>query len=65
MIVDSGEFDRCAVRRFYERFGGMKLDPAKHKLYIDKLVKVYSDSGKKMKPFIKWILSQPRFRKGH
>jgi len=65
MIVDSGEFDRCAVRRFYERFGGMKLDPAKHKLYIDKLVKVYSDSGKKMKPFIRWILSQSRFRKGH
>jgi len=44
---------------------GFELDPAKHKPYIDKLVQVYTTGGKKMKPFIKWILSQPRFRKGH
>jgi hypothetical protein len=65
MIVASGEFDRCTVRRFYERYGGLKLNPAKHKLYIDKLLEVYLESGKKIRPLIKWIVSQPRFRKGH
>ena len=65
MIVESGEFDRCTVRRFYERFGGFRLNPAAHKLFIDKMVQVFTDGGKKIRPFIKWILSQPRARLGH
>ena len=65
MIVASGAFDRCTVQRFYERYGGMKLDPAKHKRYIDKLVAVYNGEGKRIRPFIKWITEQPRFRMGH
>jgi hypothetical protein len=64
MLVQSGEFDQCMVRRFYKRFTGLWLDPALHQLYIDKLVQVYTDGGKKMKPFIQWILNQPRFRMG-
>jgi hypothetical protein len=65
MVVESGEFDRCTVRRFYERFGGLRLDPAKHKLYIDKLIQVFTDGGRQVRPLIKWILSQPRTRLGH
>ena len=65
IIVESGEFDRCTVRRFYERYAGVKLNPGTHKLYIDKLTQVFASKGKKIRPFIKWIFEQPRFRKGH
>jgi hypothetical protein len=64
MIVESGQFDRCTVRRFYERFGGLTLDPAKHKLFIDKLLEIYLDNDRKLRPFIKWVVSQPAFRWG-
>ena len=65
MLIESGKFDRCTVRRFYQRFMGLKLHPAKHKLYIDKLVKVYIEKGKQIRPFIKWMMKQARFRQGH
>ena len=65
MIVKSGAFDRCTVRRFYERYAGLKLDPARHKRYVDTLVEVYTNGGKRIRPFIKWITQQPRFRQGH
>ena len=64
MIVSSGEFDRCTVRRFYQRFGGVTLDPAKHKLFIDKMVQVLKNGGGKMRPFIRWIIERPVFRAG-
>jgi len=65
MLVASGKFDRCTVRRFYQRFMGVALDPAKHKPYIDKLLKVYLEASRQIRPLIKWILKQPRFRQGH
>ena len=53
------------MRRFYERYAEVKLNPGTHKLYIDKLTQVFASQGKKIRPFIKWIFEQPRFRKGH
>ncbi|MBR57513.1 MAG: hypothetical protein CMH54_05565 [Myxococcales bacterium] len=64
MIVASGEFDRCTVQRFYERFGGTRLHMGKHKLFIDKMVDVFVSNGRQIKPLIRWILSQPAFRMG-
>jgi len=65
MIVSSGEFDRCTVRRFYERFVGFELNPAVHSQYIDTLVQVYVSGERKIRPFIAWLLGQARFRRGH
>ena len=65
MMVNSGEFDRCTVRRFYSRFIGFELNPAVHSQYIETLVQVYLQGNRQIRPFIAWLLSQPRFRQGH
>ena len=41
ILVTSGAFDRCAVKRMYERFVGRALDPAVERLYIEKLAREF------------------------
>jgi len=65
MMVSSGEFDRCTVRRFYQRFMGQTLDPAVHAPYIDELVSVFVGGDRQIRPFVVWLLNRPRFRWGH
>jgi len=64
LLVASGELDRCAVRRFYERFGGRALDPAAHADFIDRLVEVFRMNGRSVRPLVRFILSQDAFRLG-
>jgi hypothetical protein len=64
ILVASGEFDRCAVRRLYERFVGRPLDPAAEARYVDSLATKFKDDGRKVKPFVRYLLSLPEFRRG-
>jgi hypothetical protein len=64
LIVASGEFDRCAVMRSYERFGGRRLARGQDDPLIDALLAVYMDADKRLLPVIRHILTQPRFRQG-
>lgn len=64
ILVASGAFDRCAVRRMYQRFVGRQLDPAAEKLVIDALAKRFSDGGRKVKPFVRYLMSTEEFRRG-
>ena len=64
MVVASGTFDRCMVRRFYDRFGGVWLDSGRHSAYIDKLVESFAASGRDAKALIRTILAEPPFRMG-
>ena len=64
MIVASGEFDACMVRRFYERFGGVALDPARDAAYIKKLADGFVKSNRNARQLIRTILGEAAFRLG-
>lgn len=63
-LVQSGEFDRCAVRRLYERVVGRDLQPEEERLYLDALVQQFVQDGRRVRPFIKHLMRQPEFRRG-
>jgi hypothetical protein len=64
MVVASGAFDRCAVTRLHERFGGRPLDPAQEPGYIDTLVEKFVKGGRKVRPFLKELTRTDVFRRG-
>lgn len=64
ILIRSGAFDRCAVRKLYARFVGRDLHPADERPYIDALVRQFVADGRKVRPFIKHLMSQREFRRG-
>ncbi len=64
ILVESGEFDRCAVRQLYARFVGPQLDPAQHDALIESLRARFVANDRKVKPFVRELLALPEFRKG-
>lgn len=64
MIVKSGVFDKCMVRRFYKRFGGVELDQGTDALYIQKLVNGFTASGRNSRELIRTIVKESAFRLG-
>jgi hypothetical protein len=64
VLVSSGEFDRCAVRRIYERVIGRPLDPATEGRYIDELAADLAAGGRVIRPFVRRLLESSEFRRG-
>jgi hypothetical protein len=64
LLVNSGAFDRCAVRKMYARFVGRELDPAVEGAYLDALTREFVARDRKLKPFVKYLFTQPEFRRG-
>lgn len=64
LLINSGQFDRCAVRKLYARFVGRELDPAAEAAYVDALTREFVANERKLKPFLKYLLTQPEFRRG-
>jgi hypothetical protein len=64
MVVASGAFDKCAVRRLHERFGGRAIDPAKEHGYLDTLVEKFVKGDRKVRPFVKELTRSDVFRRG-
>jgi len=64
LLVDSGEFDRCAVRRIFQRVVGYELEPGRDSELIQQLAQDFQTNGRKVKPFIKSLLSADIFRRG-
>ncbi|MFT3774969.1 MAG: hypothetical protein QM820_57205 [Minicystis sp.] len=64
MVVASGAFDRCAVRRLHERFGGRTLDPASEAGYIEALAQKFVAGGRKVRPFLRELMKSETFRRG-
>jgi hypothetical protein len=62
--VTSGEFDRCAAQKLYERFVGRPLDPELESLYIAALGDEFAKGGRKVKPFVRSLLAKPELRRG-
>jgi hypothetical protein len=64
ILISSGEFDKCAVRHLYERFMGRPLEPAAEARYIELLADKFRTGDRKVKPFVRYLLSLPEFRRG-
>lgn len=64
ILLASGAFDRCAVRKVYARFVGRELDPAAEAAYVDALAREFVARDRKLKPFLKYLFTQSEFRRG-
>ncbi|APR77922.1 Hypothetical protein A7982_03269 [Minicystis rosea] len=64
ILVKSGEFDRCAVQRLYQRFVGRSLDKGKEAFYIKKLASKFVEGDRKLRPFIKFLFATEEFGRG-
>ncbi|MFO0728916.1 MAG: DUF1549 domain-containing protein [Myxococcota bacterium] len=64
ILVRSGEFDRCASRRLFERYVGRPLDPGKEAGYIDALAQRFVAGGRQVRPFIRELMRSDVFRRG-
>ncbi len=64
VLMTSGAFDQCAVRKLYARFVGRELDPAAEAAYVSALTREFVARDRKLKPFLKYLLTQPEFRRG-
>jgi hypothetical protein len=64
LVVRSGEFDRCAVRKLYTLFIGRDLNPATEKPFIDKLAKEFVARNRQVRSFLRYLYDQPELRRG-
>lgn len=64
MLIASGAFDRCMVRRFYAQFGGRPLTPGLDDALIEDLTTGFVASGRNAKQLIRTIVTHPEFRLG-
>ena len=60
----SGAFDRCVVRKLYGRIVGRDLNPGDEKRSLDALVQKFVGDVRRVRAFIKHLMSQPEFRRG-
>ena len=56
ILVDSGKFDQCAVRRAYERFGGRSLDLGKDSRELEEAVEDFVANNRNMNELIKKLV---------
>jgi hypothetical protein len=64
VLVKSGELDRCAAQRLYERFVGRRLDPVKEPGFIRALGERFVTEGRQVKPFLRYLLTTSDFSRG-
>ncbi|MBL8951784.1 MAG: hypothetical protein JNK82_13460 [Myxococcaceae bacterium] len=64
LLVQSGEYDRCAVDRLFERFMGRPLDLTKEGATETALTTQFVQGGRKVKPFIKQLLLSDEAARG-
>lgn len=65
ILVNSGEFDQCAVRRFHERVTGIELLPGRDDARIDELADYFVDNDRSVKSLIRHIMAGPDFDIGY
>jgi hypothetical protein len=64
MLVESGEFDRCAVRQAHRRFRGHDLIPGRDDQRLTSLVESFTSSERDMRALIRTIVLSDDFRQG-
>jgi hypothetical protein len=64
LLIDSGVFDRCAVRRLHERFVGRDVDPTSEAGYLQLLVDEFVGNGRRIRPFVRYLMQTEAFGRG-
>jgi hypothetical protein len=64
LLINSGAFDRCAVRRLHERFVGRDVDPTVEAGYLESLVSAFVENGRRIRPFIRHLMQTEAFGRG-
>jgi Protein of unknown function (DUF1585) len=63
IVVESGEFDKCMVRKVHKRLVGRDLS-AGEQTTIDELAKGFRDEGRNVRKLIKKLVARDEFRRG-
>jgi hypothetical protein len=64
LLMDSGAFDRCAVRHLHERFVGRDVDPTAEAGYLESLVATFLENGRRVRPFVRHLMHTEAFGRG-
>lgn len=64
MLIDSGAFDRCSVRRLHRRIVGRDIDPTSESGYLDQLVAGFLEDERRVRPFIRRLVRTDAFGRG-
>jgi hypothetical protein len=64
LLLTSGTFDRCAVRRLHERVVGRDIDPTTESGYLDALTSTFVDGNREVRPFIRHLIASESFQRG-
>ncbi len=64
LLIASGAFDRCVVRKLHQRFVGRDVDPTEEAGYLEKLVTQFKSNDRKARPFVQYLAKTPAFRSG-
>jgi hypothetical protein len=64
LIVASGAFDRCMVRRLHEVVVGRDIDPALEAGYLEEPTAIFVSHGGVARPFIRELVRRELFRRG-
>jgi hypothetical protein len=64
LLINTGVFDRCAVRRLHQRFVGRDVDPTIEAGYLGSLVEEFVSNGRRVRPFIRHLMQSRAFGRG-
>ena len=64
MVLASGAFDRCMVRRLHEMVVGRDVDPATEAGYLAELVEKFLAGERAIRPFVLALVETESFRRG-
>ncbi len=64
LIIASGQYDRCVVRRLHQFVLGRDIDPARETGYLDFLTAQFVGNGRKVRPFVKQLTQSELFQRG-
>ncbi len=64
LIIDAGAFDRCVVRQLHKAVIGRDVDVALEAGYLDRLVQVFVDSDRRVRPLVRALIDSDIFRRG-
>jgi hypothetical protein len=64
LIVASGAFDKCFVRRMHERIVGRDIDLASESGYLDELVSAFVSDGRKVRGLVRAMVTSQPFSRG-
>jgi hypothetical protein len=64
LLINSGTFDRCAVRRLHQRFVGRDVDPTVEAGYLESLVEAFLENGRRIRPFVRHLMQTEAFGRG-